>query len=315
MFCKWCGNSIQLTDKKCPACGRETPPMSDCGGLYDLRHSVNGPQPQAQTCPRPVVMQCPIVEKMESKYARDRKAAKKHHAMTTICFVVVLIAIVCTAVLAVNANSQLGELREQIGNIQIKAPLYPTENATNEQTENQPDDELEEPTPYSFELGMTVTNAESPTIGTAYNFDDYAKSVKVTTAVTESEKGHELAVSFILAEDASVGLDLIYGQEETEDFTIRVKCNSDLPLFDNEDFTYEWQYCTGSGDWLTVDQKLVTENNGYYGLLCDENLWNTVGVREYPRELRCIIAVENEDGDMMVITVDGFPVYQDTQFG
>lgn len=39
MFCKWCGNTIHKTDLKCPTCGRNTPPMSDCGGLYDLKTS------------------------------------------------------------------------------------------------------------------------------------------------------------------------------------------------------------------------------------------------------------------------------------
>ena len=38
MFCKWCGNTIKTTDKKCSSCGRETPPLSECGGFYDLVH-------------------------------------------------------------------------------------------------------------------------------------------------------------------------------------------------------------------------------------------------------------------------------------
>lgn len=37
MFCKWCGNTIKTTDKKCSSCGRETPPLSECGGFYDLK--------------------------------------------------------------------------------------------------------------------------------------------------------------------------------------------------------------------------------------------------------------------------------------
>lgn len=40
MFCKWCGNTIKTTDSKCPSCGRETPAMSDCGGFYDLKHTL-----------------------------------------------------------------------------------------------------------------------------------------------------------------------------------------------------------------------------------------------------------------------------------
>lgn len=100
MFCKWCGNSIQLTDKKCPACGRETPPMSDCGGLYNLKHSNDGPT--APTKEKVIVKEvphCAAVEKMDAKYVKERKAAKKHHAITMSCFIVILLAIVCSALL------------------------------------------------------------------------------------------------------------------------------------------------------------------------------------------------------------------------
>ena len=74
MFCKWCGNSIQLTDKNCPTCGRETPPMSDCGGIYNLKHSNSGPV--APTTEKVIVKEvphCAAVEKMDIKYVKERK--------------------------------------------------------------------------------------------------------------------------------------------------------------------------------------------------------------------------------------------------
>lgn len=36
MLCKWCGAEINPTHKKCDACKREIPPLSDCGGFYHL---------------------------------------------------------------------------------------------------------------------------------------------------------------------------------------------------------------------------------------------------------------------------------------
>lgn len=36
MFCKWCGEKIEPEERKCAACGREIPPLSDCGGFYGL---------------------------------------------------------------------------------------------------------------------------------------------------------------------------------------------------------------------------------------------------------------------------------------
>lgn len=34
MICKWCGAAVDAAMKKCPTCGREIPPLSDCGGFY-----------------------------------------------------------------------------------------------------------------------------------------------------------------------------------------------------------------------------------------------------------------------------------------
>lgn len=36
MFCKWCGEKIDPAERECAACGREIPPLSDCGGFYGL---------------------------------------------------------------------------------------------------------------------------------------------------------------------------------------------------------------------------------------------------------------------------------------
>lgn len=299
MFCKWCGKSIQLTDKKCPACGRETPPMSDCGGFYDLKHSNTGPATEKE-----IIKEVPhfaAVEKMEAKYAKERKAAKKHHTMTMLCFVVLLIAIICTAVLAVSANIQLGKLKEQIKSIRIEMPVNALEDTTNEPTEKQQSAALEERMPHSFKLAVTVTNPDRPTISTAYDFGDYAKSAKVTTVTREVENRQEFDISFVLAENASIDVGMLYLQEETDSLSIGVKCRWELPFFDKENFSYTWQYRTESGDWLPVDQKLVAENDGYCGLLRD-----AVGEEEGSRDFRCVLTAEDEEGNTMTITADGF---------
>lgn len=299
MFCKWCGKSIQLTDKNCPACGRETPPMSDCGGFYDLKHSNTGSATE-----KAIVKEVPnsaAPEKMEVKYAKERKAAKKHHTMTMLCFGVLFIAIVCTAVLAVSANIQLGKLKEQIKSIQIEMPVNAAEDTTNEPTEKQPGDEPEERTAHNFELAVTVTNADRPTISTTYDFGNYAKSAKVTTVTREDEKRQAFDVSFILTEDASIEVGVLSLEEEAANLSFGVKCRSELPLFDHKEFTYVWQYRTEGEEWLAVDQKLVAEDDGYCGLL-----WNAVGEDEASRDFRCAITAEDEEGNTMTITVDGF---------
>lgn len=36
MICKWCGEQLDSKRKKCPNCGHEIPPMSECGGFYNV---------------------------------------------------------------------------------------------------------------------------------------------------------------------------------------------------------------------------------------------------------------------------------------
>lgn len=312
MFCKWCGNSIQLTDKKCPTCGRETPPMSDCGGFYNLKHSNDGPT--APTKEKVIVKEvphCAAVEKMEAKYAKERKAAKKHHAITMSCFIVVLLAIVCSALLVLSVNNQMDELKEQIDNIRIEMPTYPTAPSLEEPAGEKEDNPPAESTQYCFTINTTVTNGDSKEISNTYDFGNYAKSVKVTTSMAESENEQVFTVAYALNDEASIELNLKYVQEETEALVISTKCNTDMTFFTNQDFSYEWQCRTENGSWLTVDPTLVTENDGYYSLLYNENLWRNVGEEEAMKDIRCVIKIKDIKGNMMTITVDGCGLSQD----
>ncbi len=36
MFCKWCGKRVEPGEERCPSCGRELPPLSECGGFFNL---------------------------------------------------------------------------------------------------------------------------------------------------------------------------------------------------------------------------------------------------------------------------------------
>lgn len=313
MFCKWCGNSIQLTDKKCPACGRETPPMSDCGGLYNLKHSNDGPT--APTKEKVIVKEvphCAAVEKMDAKYVKERKAAKKHHAITMSCFIVILLAIVCSALLILCVSNQLGELKEQIDNIQIEIPTYPTEAPLDKPNDEQVTDPPEESTQYSFTINTTVVNGDPKEISNTYDFCNFSKSVKVTTTTAISENGQTFTVSYLLGEEASVDLNLKYIQEETKPLTIGVNCDTNLQFFNNEDFSYEWQYRSSIGNWTSVEADIITvDDENYRQIACITDWLKNITIMKQPIELRCIIRVKNPSGDAMQIIVDGISVAAD----
>ena len=89
MFCKWCGNTIKTTDKKCSSCGRETPPLSDCGGFYDLKRPWEAPMPPPE--PTHTYMSAPTgpdprVQQLENeKKGIIEEANKRHLIMLIIC--------------------------------------------------------------------------------------------------------------------------------------------------------------------------------------------------------------------------------------
>ena len=313
MFCKWCGNSIQLTDKKCPACGRETPPMSDCGGFYNLKHSNSGTvAPATEKVIVKEVPHCGAMEKMDVKYAKERKAAKKHHAITMFCLITVLLATVCSVLLVLRVNNQMDELKEQIDNIQIEIPTYPSEDNLDKPNEEQETDPPEEATQNRFTIDTTVINGDLNEISNTYDFGNYTKSVKVTTTTAANENGQTFTVSYLLDEEASVDLNLKYDLEDTKPLTIGVNCNTNLQFFNNEDFSYEWQYRSSIGNWTSVEADIIAvDDENYRQIACTTDWLKNITIMKQPIELRCIIRVKNPSGDSMQIMVDGISVAAD----
>lgn len=46
MICKWCGEAVDPGSRICGRCGRELPPMTDCGGFYQVMPSARPAQVQ-----------------------------------------------------------------------------------------------------------------------------------------------------------------------------------------------------------------------------------------------------------------------------
>jgi len=109
MFCKWCGKTILATDERCTACGRQTPAMSDCGGLYNLKHSATAPTP-----PVPTPSKHPLIDRLEAQYEKDRRAARKHHTATIAGFTVTIIVLLVLLVSVVMLTIQISKLEDKM---------------------------------------------------------------------------------------------------------------------------------------------------------------------------------------------------------
>lgn len=320
MFCKWCGTNIQFTDKKCPSCGRETPSMSDCGGLYNLKYGDHTP-PHPKT-PVPTkhvsVPQCPIVEKMEPKYANDRKAAKVHHSITLTCFCVVLAAVILCVALIFNLYCRLNETMDMVAHISDKL-VTNTEIDNMENLQMEVETETDKPIEnvvHRITLGVTIKDNENIEIGTSSDFGTYTTTAKVITANSKDDKPEKnIDVSWVIGEkEEYINLDVISRGDDSA-ATIGVKCETNVVLFADATFAYSWQYCDKDLKWVGISDDLLITKDGYYGITCEETFWNTVGLEEGLAELRCVITTEDENGDVMALTVDGFTVSHGLSLG
>ena len=318
MFCKWCGTNIQLTDKKCPSCGRETPPMSDCGGLYNLKHSNNIP-PAPPASPKPVsVPQCPIVDKMEPKYAKDRKAAKIHHTTTITCFCVVLAAVILCAALIFNLYGRLNETMDMVAHISDKLVTNTAiDNMENLQMEVETEPaKSTENVVHRITLGVTIKDNENTEMVTSSDFGTYTTTAKVITANSKDDRPERsIAVFWVIGEkEEYINLNTISKADDSAVF-LGVKCETNVVLFEDTEFTYSWPYLNKDIRWMDISEDLLTAQDGYNSITCAEEFWNTIGSEAGLAELRCIITVENENGDAITVTVDGLVVSPNISLG
>lgn len=318
MFCKWCGANIQITDRKCPSCGRETPPMSDCGGLYNLKQSnYTPPTPPTPVPPKPVLVPlCPIIEKMEPKYTRDRKASKSHHTTTVICFGVMVTAVILCVALLFNLYAKLNEVTEMVTCISDKLIVSTTKDDLEELPEDAGIDNSSENMSNIIALGVTIKNVENTEIGTTSDFGTYTRTAKVITANSKVDKTEDsIGVSWVISEkEEYINLDVISKADDST-ATIGVKCETNVVLFEDTEFAYSWQYLNKDLRWIDISEDLLIAEGGYNSITCAEAFWNTIGSEAGLAELRCIITAENENGDAITITVDGFTVSRDLPLG
>ena len=278
MFCKWCGKTIRITDVNCPNCGRETPPMSDCGGFYNLK-TPDVVIPKGGEGTSPVAVNCPVIEKLESKYMRDRKADKAHHKLTILFFGIVAVLIALSLVLGILAVVKTGEVMQKIS--QIQEDMDGT--AELPQEEIQPEEVVPEP-PTNAVPEETVPEETVP-----------EETVPEETVPEETEPVNETDGVIVSEETNELG--------ET---VFKVQYNNDIELFNDGTTNYLWQYSKEADIWQNVDEDLFQLNeDGTSVLVCTEAFLEGIDAQEQKIELCCVIKCRNESGDTLEICVRG----------
>lgn len=104
MFCKWCGEKIDPAERECAACGREIPPLSDCGGFYGLTEN------NAQRRSAPIdTNACPPKQEAKRTTKSTRKRIKYRLASKALLVLVPLLLLA----LLINIQINIAKLTKQ----------------------------------------------------------------------------------------------------------------------------------------------------------------------------------------------------------
>ena len=108
MICKWCGATIDVTEGKCPDCGKAIPVLSDCGGFYDVVPKAIRPavsQYKQETCSNPKDGVNPV-----SPPPRPQKKRRKHAVLPIVTLVLVLLFVVFMIVQSASLSKMIDTL-------------------------------------------------------------------------------------------------------------------------------------------------------------------------------------------------------------
>ena len=299
MFCKWCGNTIHAVDSKCPACGRETPALSDCGGFYNLRQTVEKNVPREIPSPK-----CPIVEKLEGKYVKDQKRAKAQRKvllymsiLTALLLVVIGIGLLCVCGKITALEERIPEFQTETESVELPTEVF-------EETETV----AEEMLPYHFQMKIALENGEQTQVDTSCDFDTYAQVAQIHTAAHEKDGSKMVDVNCLLTPvDAYARVEIADECDDSGDKQISILFDTDIDLFEDVTYEYIWSYQDVDGVWTDVDSQLVqTDERGGSRLICGKDWVETFEGNTV--ELQCMIVMENSEGDTMNVFVNGLSV-------
>ncbi len=93
MFCKWCGGPLSPSDSKCTRCGKNVPPLSDCGGFYDLMPGAQRNEVPARRTEQRGTANLPKAESGMHK-TTAKQAGRVHTYITVLGLVLVIVLLI-----------------------------------------------------------------------------------------------------------------------------------------------------------------------------------------------------------------------------
>lgn len=162
MFCKWCGGTLTPSDVKCSRCGKAVPPLSDCGGFYDLMPTAES-RKEAAPVPKMETKKATVPVQKEAQSPKSVKKNPNHgYIYITLLGFAVIIVLVIVLFSRINQYSRVvDELKAELNS--VSEELSNKENVTstteNASLENDQVDTTPSKTTESENTEQTITSS------------------------------------------------------------------------------------------------------------------------------------------------------------
>lgn len=265
MICKWCGATADVTKGTCPSCGKELPPLSDCGGFYDIvpeaARKASAPEPAVQEWNAPsteknttqplVASAMPMQGEPQVVQIRPRSGGR---VLFVIPIVLLLVAVLVVSLLLASANRENDELMVKIESLEKDNDKLNDEidklerdsDRKNNDNENKPGNNDIQPGGNDIQPGDDVsetTNTETTTEPTETTSKPAETTTEPAEPTTDSKPDGEENTPNFSTEELSFSIDLTGERHSfrcTSQTDIKFVCL--LPKEDDNEWTANCKY-------------------------------------------------------------------------
>lgn len=325
MICKWCGTAVDPAARSCSNCGHEIPPLSDCGGFYNI---VPQATRQVAPPPEPLTQNPPVADRQRTETnpsKRKGQRRKRNVLLPLLAFALVALGVFCLlqfqsmhrkleALTVKNAEaSQRIEALSKNSATQA-AELAALQKAS---AEREPEPSEPEGTP-----GATTSQQEKPELSFAerdLEFTVISSENGLKPSGTLSEVSYSTQESRVMAalegqqfwraqlEDTSEESD--FPSSRTFTFSYWVE---DALLGDFKNVTFSWYYYSSEDeDWarLSAEDGVTITNDTARSMVHLEPTWLDMYFKEDGIPLKCVVTRKNQVGGCLEISFE-FPALQ-----
>lgn len=281
MFCKWCGTTLDPADRSCRKCGREIPPLSDCGGFYDLVGGVRQNRPTGAQPQQPPRVDLSGVEEQIKRVAGHSRRELRRLRVTVFCgFGLLLILIAALLIQNVLLQGQVTALE--------KAGLTQPQEA-------EPSTVPEEMDFSRDEISIYASLSPENTL----DLGEYKDSFDTLSVLYDREEGRLVRHVVLTTLQGGEALTAQIDCAMEDGYVVYVLQFTAQPEFfgDSAEIQCQWEIRFGEGEWTLLEAEAFIPESGDYGA------GGRCSVAQAP-ELRCTITRKSHQGGSLTLKLD-----------